>query len=120
MSEQDVESTAVEPAQSAPEPLPASPKPGRKQWIMFAAGFLGWYLINGPFWLLFPVGKGENIILGILTLPANVIVLTILSSVKGTRWIGFGILAAIAFNLVISLIMGLVVQGLCLIPFFTK
>jgi hypothetical protein len=87
---------------------------------MFAAGFLGWFVINWLVWREIGVNEGENFLFGILTLPVNLIVMVVLAAVRRTRWIGLGILTAIVLNLVITLVMGLVTQAVCLIPFFTK
>jgi hypothetical protein len=91
----------------------------------FAIGFLGWYIINGALWLIInpgPLNEGSfaNGLLGCITFPLNIIALIIFAAIKRTRWIAFGILCALALNLVISLIIGMSLNGWCFIPFYIK
>jgi hypothetical protein len=89
--------------------------PKRRNWRFFAFGFIGWYLVNGVIWVL----PGNNEFNLLLTLPANILILIILAIIKRTRWIAFGMLTAIALNFLISLVLGLFNQAVCLVPFFS-
>jgi len=89
----------------------------------FAVGFLGWYLVV---WLIYwsllngktdPQGYSA-MILSMLVFPAQIIALFILFVVKDFRKIGWGMLSAIAVNLLISMILGLGLNAVCFIPFF--
>jgi len=87
----------------------------------FAVGFLGWYLVIGLIYValisLDRQGYG-NMKGGVfLVFPAQLIALVILFVVKQLRNIGWGMLSAIAVNLVISLILGFVGNAICFIPF---
>lgn len=87
----------------------------------FVLGFLGWYLVVGLIYGLVmiddPQGYGA-LIISLLVFPAQIIALFILFLVKRFRKIGWGVLSAIAVNLLISLIIGLNFNALCFIPFF--
>ncbi|MGE5251503.1 MAG: hypothetical protein ACM3QS_14975 [Bacteroidota bacterium] len=98
-----------------PEKLPPGPKPvlTREQKLKrFLIGFLGWWIVNYPVWALFGGGYG---MIGLITFPANIIVLIILAFRQ--RWVALGMLAAIAANLLISIMLGVTYMGLCFIPF---
>lgn len=89
----------------------------------FAAGFLGWYLVNGLIWLLFSGGSlnGEGaLILNFLIFPLNVIALLIFAFNRSTRFFALGLLGALAVNFVISLVIGLQFNAMCFIPFFIQ
>ena len=94
--------------------------------ILFAVGFFGWYLINGGAWFLYSPnqnalgGQGYGIVLNLLLLPANAVLLLIFAIIRSTRRVALGILAAVAFNFFISLLLGLSTNATCFIPFFIK
>ena len=75
-------------------------------------GFFGWYLVSWS--LVRPLGL-NLFFLNIIVL----IVLIVLALIKGTRSVAGGILIALALNFTISLILGLGLNALCFIPFFT-
>ncbi len=56
----------------------------------------------------------------LLLFPGNLFALTLLTVIRSTRWVGFGILAALALNLYVSLVLGVTMNGLCFIPFMIK
>lgn len=115
-------SDQVPEIQPEPRPEPGVRNPTdqkRKYWLFFAIGFIGWYLMNGIIWALAPFSKNFNSYNVVLTLPGNILVLLILATIKRTRWIAFGMLAAIALNFLISLVLGLFNQAVCLVPFFS-
>lgn len=102
-----------EPGQDNPD-QPQTDK-NRPLW-QFAAGFLGWFLVNGLIWLFFK----DNIGLNLLVFPVNLIVLIVLFAVKKNRKYAQGVLAAVGVNLLISLILGLFFNAFCFIPFFNR
>jgi hypothetical protein len=111
------------PAQEAAlETAPALPQAdSRKKYVQFAGGFLGWYLVNGLIWLMLS-RDGFNMegsgLLNLCLLPLNLILPVVLSAKQRTRFIGLGILTALAVNLFVSLILGLATNAGCFIPFF--
>src|SRR5512138_356344 len=127
------------PAPVPPEQLPPEPPQGpadsdlaiskRRRWLLAGAGFLGWYIVNGLFWLIykqFPFldpagiyGLSPYLNMAMLATVINVVLLIVLALIRRTRWIALGILAAWALNFAISLVLGLSFNGLCLTPFFT-
>ena len=72
-------------------------------------GFVGWYLVSWP--LVRPLGLNLFLL--------NIIALIVLALIKTTRRVAGGILIALALNFTISLILGLRLNALCFIPFFT-
>lgn len=124
-----------------PTPLPPEPEQSqgpshsdlaiskRRRWLLAGAGFLGWYIVNGLFWLIYMqlAVKNPNAIYGLspyldiamLATVVNVILLIVLALIRRTRWIALGVLGAWAVNLAISLVLGLSFNALCLTPFFT-
>lgn len=130
--EQPDEAASSEPSsadsdlQAASQP-PKSAHPSgktRRFWLM-AAGFLGWFVINGLVWLglsggIGPVSNGLAQGPGpdCLMLPLNLVVLFLLSRKASTRPVAGGILAAVGTNFLVSLILGLSLNAFCLIPFF--
>jgi hypothetical protein len=91
----------------------------------FAIGFFGWYIINGLLWIIINPGiiNGGTAVnggSGCITFPLNLIVLIVFARIKQTHWIAFGILVALALNLVVSLIIGVAFNGWCFIPFYVK
>ena len=110
----------IEPPGPKVEPQPP-PLTRNEKIFRFLVGFLGWYAVNGLLWYL--VGnpnEGENFILLLCSFPANVLALLVLSLAKRTRLIGFGVLAAVALNLLISLILGVLQNAFCFVPFYLK
>jgi sugar lactone lactonase YvrE len=106
------------------ETAPAAPEADRRRkYILFASGFLGWYLVNGLLWLAVTrdgfsmEGSG---MLNLCFLPINLILLVVFSRKHSIRFIGLGILSALAVNLFISLILGMATNAGCFIPFFIK
>jgi hypothetical protein len=94
----------------------------------FLIGFLGWYLVTALVWYLVDwdnmmstqaAGALPFIFMG-LNFSANLIALIVLSVVKRTRYIGFGILVALALNLLITTVLGEFGNGLCFFPFWEK
>lgn len=88
--------------------------------IDFVAGFGGWYLLNGLVWLLIGYNygwlEGTYGVPNLLLFPLNVILLIVFLIFR--RWIGLGILGALALNLLIALVMSIVVNGVCAVPFW--
>lgn len=98
-------------------PVAQPPKKFKLNIWQFAAGFLGWFLVT-----LLVYGQkmdGESLMLcgGVMFL-VNVVVLIFLF--VRSRSIGMGMLAALGVNLVISLILGLVNNAMCFIPFYKR
>jgi hypothetical protein len=94
-------------------------------WL-FIAGFFGWYLIAtlisrymNP--IAIPPESSRNqelmICYGTYALIANGIVLGLL--LKFARLVGYGMLAALAVNLLLSLAGGLYTNSFCFIPFLS-
>jgi hypothetical protein len=117
-----------------PAPIPPNDRPTettqpaskyKRAW-KFAAGFLGWYmLLAAVYYLLAPTTgispAGDVVvpmILSGLLFPLQVVGLILLFAFKKNRNIGWGMLSALGVNLVISLMLGLVYNGVCFIPFF--
>jgi hypothetical protein len=92
----------------------------KQKYNDFAIGFAGWYLLNGLAWLLvgYEYGwlEGTYGIPNLLLFPANAILLIIFLVMR--RWIGLGILGALALNLLIALVMGILINGACAVPFW--
>lgn len=99
-----------------PQPLGRS-----KRYGLFAAGFLGWFLVNGLWWQLIFRGSqtgGTNFQGSFCILPFSILMLILLGFNPRTRQITWGGLAAIAVNMTVSLALGLFFNAICLIPFF--
>lgn len=95
----------------------------QEQYIDFLMGFGGWYLLNGLAWLLIGFDHGwlEGDSYGVPNLflfPLNVILLIIFLIFR--RWIGLGILSALALNLLIALAMNIATNGTCAVPFWVS
>jgi len=92
----------------------------QEQYVDFAIGFGGWYLLNGLAWLV--IGYDTRWIRdyygmqNLLCFPLNLLLLIVF--LMRRRWIGHGILGALALNLFIALVMSVVVNGLCAVPFW--
>jgi len=109
------------PESSPMEAPPTAPQlDNRRKWLLFAVGFLGWYLVNGLIWLILLRASGSNGFENLLICPANGILLVILGINRPTRFVALGILVALAANFVISIIAGLVFNAQCFIPFFIR
>ena len=113
----------IPPEPTGPSENATSLRSFLKKYYQQIIGFLGWYVVNGIFWLLKLEGKPvsyypENAFFLIITLPVNLLILIILAAIKWTRPIAFGILLAMAVNFVIDLILGNFFAGACLLPFF--
>ena len=110
----------------AVQPIPGAQPPHKfKLTWQFAAGFLGWFLVNGLGWLIILSGRkfssgDETAVIcnGALFFPLNLIILVLLAWKVGTRQIAWGIVAALGVNLIVSLVLGLVQNAVCLVPFF--
>jgi hypothetical protein len=91
-------------------------------WQGFLVGFLGWYLVNGLIWYFIndPTSDGQSRLFNLFIFPANLLVLIVLSAIRRTQAIGLGILAALGLNLVLSLILGTVMNGICFFPFYLR
>ncbi len=108
---------------------PAPAATTRRRWWLVAAGFIGWYLANGLFWVMM-LGKtkpdfsitslGDAMFVNLLMFPFNIILLLMLAIIRPTRSVALGILLAIALNLVISLFSMLIFNAVCLVPFFIR
>lgn len=80
------------------------------------AGFVAWYAINGLLW----IGLGRSyysVLNNALLFPANLAALVIFG--YALPRVGFGILLAVTLNFVVALVLGLALNGFCLIPFFS-
>lgn len=87
------------------------------KWIdkykLALAGFFGWYIVSGM--MLSSVGA-----LSMCAFPINIMLLLVAGRVKSLRQLGFGILTALALNFLISLFVGVFINGICFIPFYVK
>ncbi len=106
-----------------PEPSAVPPQPApltrRGKILRLLAGFFGFFLVNG---LLALLGWGMALLpqlaplvalYGILVNLANVVGLIVLAVLKPTRWFALGILAALVFLFVLSLLAGLLFAAYC-------
>lgn len=100
-----------------PDVRPPESPPSRKFKLTgeFVAGFLGWFLLTTLFYGQVR-GQETLMICGGLLFPVNLVVLIVL--LRKQPQMGWGMLSASAVNLVISLILGLVQNAFCFIPFF--
>ena len=113
-----------------PSETPSVPPPGNKKPSLldtlrsrqFLAGFFGWYAVNGVVWYILKSGSlefvGEAILVNAFAFPINILALIVFSIIKRTRKFGFGLLAAIALNLLLSILLGVFFNGICFVPFF--
>ena len=100
---------------------PVNPEPNQKpgkvkldpRVIHFLIGFTGWSLMFFLFWPMF-YGGGAFFILII-----NLLAIIYLAFHPKTRWIALGMLTAMAVNLMVSLVLGVIFNALCS-PFFGK
>jgi hypothetical protein len=84
--------------------------------IEILIGLAGWYLVNGLFWL---GARGNDTLIG-YTCPGNFIVLLICVINPRFRMVATGILIALALNFVASLLLGMMTNAFCFVPFFNK
>lgn len=99
----------------------------RAYLLLFAAGFLGWFLISFAVWtkVMGETNRNTNypdfaetlFLASFLLGPLNLIILLLLAVIRRTRPIALGFLAAIALNLVISSIRGAWENAFCMVPF---
>ncbi len=88
----------------------------------FTGGFVGWYVVNGVIWgLQGPTYSmygltGNSVIVWLIMFPSNVIALIALALFK--RGMALGILTALALNFAVTLVLSLIYNALCGIPFF--
>jgi hypothetical protein len=109
----------------------ARPLSHAQKILHFAIGFVGWFIVNGAIWawqglevygpsywspLIRGTLAGNSGLLWFLLLPTNIGALFLLALIR--RWIAFGVLTALAVNLVITLILSMFLNALCGIPFF--
>jgi len=117
----DLPPAETEPAPGS-QPSPEQPPMGMfKRYWKFAAGFLGWFLVNGLYWWWLLVGfqRAPDIVpSNCIILTLNVLALILLIKKPKTRQITWGGLTAIAVNLFVSLMLGLFYNAFCLVPFF--
>jgi hypothetical protein len=113
-SENTIQETPPGPAFTPPAPKPVLTQ--QQKLRRFLIGFLGWWLVNVPLYLLADRAQGaQGSFLFIFTL--NVIALLVMAFAN--RWVALGIVAAVALNLVISLFLGQFFNVFCWIPFTT-
>ena len=127
------EPPSTDPAQIAKVQRANVEKPGltfsgvlrnRRYW-KFAAGFVGWFVVNGLVWWILSGGFNaiaddlfENAGANCILLPLNLVFLFGLTRDLRTRPIAGGILAAIGVNLIVSLVLGAALNAFCLVRFF--
>jgi hypothetical protein len=115
---------AAEQALKRLRPVPGSGQSREEKLRHLAIGFFGWYVINGMIWFILlggsSAGGDYGYFNGLFTFPANILVLIILAAIKSTRQIALGILAALALNLLIALVLGVSTNGICFIPFYIR
>lgn len=110
----------------AVQPVPGKQPPRKfKLTWQLAAGFLGWFLVNGLGWLIILAGRkfssgDETAVIcnGALFFPLNLLILVLLAWKVKTRQIAWGIVAAWGVNLIVSLVLGFSLNAFCLVPFF--
>ena len=85
--------------------------------VQFAAGFLGWFLAAALFYGQV-MDQEALMICGGALFPVNLLLLFLL--LKFIRFAGWGMLAALGVNLIVSLIQGLTNNAFCFIPFFAN
>lgn len=115
------------PFNETPTPITPFDAPGTaeaqrvkvRKLLLFALGFLGWFVVNFGIWkLILWLNPGPGIFINFAILPANLLLMIVLALARQTRMIAFGIVAAMAANLVISLLIGQMLAGFCFLPFF--
>jgi len=94
------------------------------KFIEFAIGFVGWFIVNGAIWAGIATGDfgaQRSLFLlfpNIFILPANLLALIILAFVRSS--VALGLLTAYTVNFLLALIMGLLLYGVCWIPFYIR
>jgi len=122
------------PGETQPTPsdqLPIKTPPTRlfKRCLQFAIGFLGWFTVNGLLWgAVSLIGSTSNRIPGFLSVvpillwcfsfPLNIAAFIVLLVFKRSRLIAWGILTAVALNILVSLILSAFQNAMCFAPFF--
>ena len=108
-------------SQADEQPQPKPPISRLMKWLWFASGFFGWFLMTGLFYLaLFPKYDPNNaapVICSGLLFPVHIGFLVLL--LKTEPYFGWGMLGALATNLIISQVLGLATNAFCFVPFFT-
>jgi len=89
--------------------------------LKFVVGFLGWFAINTLVYALINLGGrtrylGYDIILWAFVLLVNLVMLTVLATLKKTRWIALGVLSALAVNFAVSILFLSASDAYCFIP----
>ena len=112
-----------EPPPDMPPPPAETPPPIPRSKLIwqFVGGFLGWFLVNGAFyWITYGGMNQTTQPSGLLCviLPANIIAFVILIAIKKTRQVGWGMLSAIGLNMLISIMIGSILNAMCLVPFY--
>lgn len=102
--------------------LPVAVPPAVKR-RNFLIGFLGWYLVNGALWFIlsgatFDATEAQSSGAVCFLFPLNLLLPVLFGVIRVTRWLALGILAALALNFLVSLILGMSFNGLCFVPFF--
>lgn len=96
----------------------------KEAWIDVALGFIGWFVANGIVWFAInqwtrASGQPNNFFAGaLLWLPCQIILLIVLAVFRNR--IALGVLAAVALNLAVTLLLGMTTQAMCGIPFFVQ
>ena len=96
----------------------------KAKWGHFFAGFFGLYILNGIYlplsiWLPSVLNISSDtqvtvfLISGSLCTLVNLGLIIGLCIIRKTRWIGFGILAAVAFGFILSILAGIFVAAIC-------
>ena len=108
-----------------PPKKPKTPLTRTEKIRDLSIGFIGWWLVNGLVWFVFNLDAvkygGELVTIGLLLFSlvyaiAQLITLIVLAFRRG--WIALGALSAMGLNLVISLMLGLLINSVCFAPFF--
>ena len=85
----------------------------KRNWLKFAGGFVGWFLVST---LIYAVALQGGVMLWIFYLPINILVMMILAISARTRWIGLGIVSAMAANFLIAAAMRPFLEAVCFFP----
>ncbi len=104
---------------STPPPPPVPTAVKRRHLLI---GFFGWYLVNGLLWFAltgasFDAAQAPAQALCLL-FAVNFLLPVVLGLSKAARWMALGILAALALNFLVSLLVGTIINGICFVPFF--
>ena len=118
--------TSLTPGEQLPK---AQPILKFKQYLLFAIGFLGWFTVNGLLWgAVSLIGSPPNRIpwflsvvpnlLWCFSFPLNIAAFIVLLMFKRSRMIAWGMLTAVALNILVSLILSAFTNAMCFAPFF--